>query len=137
MKTTDYLDAIKQRYNLPSDYALSKLTGWSRSAISQYRTMPRYLSDEHAMQVAKLLERDPAEVIAHIHAERTKKPEERKVWLRIARQFGRAAAVVLVAGQLVTLAPSPALRIMAAASDCILCKIRRRRPTPLPAPVNL
>jgi len=137
MKTTQYLDAIKKRYSLPSDYALAKFTGWSKQAVSQYRTAQRHLSDDHAIQAAKLLKRDPAEVIAHIHAERTKKPEERKVWLRIARQFGRAAAVFLLVGQSV-MTHSPAQASGAQAPTTVYdVKSRRRRIRPLPAPVNL
>ena len=121
MKTAQYLDAIKRHHQLQSDYAISKLTGWSKQAISNYRNGIRCLSDEHAIKVAELLGKDPAEVIANVHAERTKSPEERKVWLRIARQFGRAAAVVLFAGQALTI-PFPA---QAAAElltrHCILC----------------
>lgn len=132
MRTVDYLDAIKARHNLSSDYQLWKLTGWSKATISAYRNKPQYFSDEHALLVAELLDLDPAEVLADVYAERTKNSEVRAVWARVAQVMGRHAAGVLMAVLVVGFgAGFPPLPVEAAAQfpsnlvseGCILCQM--------------
>jgi len=137
MKTTEYLDAIKRKHGIQSDYAISKTLGISRQAISNYRKGSAFFDDVVCLKVAELLNLDPMKVIADIHMERTKDPEVRKIWRRLARQVGRAAAVVLLAGQVVTL-PAPAqASVKAPGNSVYYVKSRRYRFRPLPAPVKL
>ena len=109
MKTTQYLDAIKKRHNLPSDYALQKVLPVGKQAISRYRKKHGFFDDEVCKAVAECLDLDPAQVIADIHAERTNDKELKAIWKRIAASFSRAACVILMAyTAAAVIAPAPA-----------------------------
>jgi hypothetical protein len=54
----EYLDKIKAKHHLPSDYAAANLIGLTRSAVSKYRskstdTPPDHFSPETCVRVAK------------------------------------------------------------------------------------
>lgn len=124
MKTTDYLDALRAHYDLPSDYALAKKWGVSRQFISNYRSGRHTFDDSNAIKVANWLNIDPAIVLADMHAERSKTPEARAAWRSIAKRLTSAAAALLLG--FVVLAgsvPGPTFAAIASA-DCILCKIQ-------------
>lgn len=81
MRTTvDYLDALKAKLGLPSDYAAAKLLGVSRAACSRYRTGVSTFDDEVAFKVAELLEINPLEVIVSARAERAANEDARSRW---------------------------------------------------------
>jgi hypothetical protein len=81
MKTTiDYLDAVKKKLDIESDYALAKRLGFSLSSVSSYRTGRRFLDDDAALTVALTLDIHPFEVIAAANVERAKTPEQRARW---------------------------------------------------------
>lgn len=119
--TCDFLNAVKARHGIESDYALAKKIGITRAAVSSYRNRKSLLDDSTALKVANLLEIDPAIVLASVHAERAKKPEERRVWEAIIQKLGGAAAIVLIGIGAIS-APAPA---HASAADqtvqCVLC----------------
>lgn len=121
MKTTDYLDAIKARHGLPSDYALAKFWGCAKQNISRFRNRGDTFNDETAIQVAEWLEIDPAKVIADMHAERAAKvgnPALLAAWEKIARSL--AASVLLAFSVALIAVPSPAAAA-ASVGGCILC----------------
>lgn len=95
MKTISYLDAVKSRHGLKSDYQLGKFMDWGLSTVSGYRTGRRELSDDHCLQVAEALGLDVGEVLADIQAARAKTPETKRAWESVAKVFRGAAAVVL------------------------------------------
>lgn len=95
MKTIDYLDALKERYQV-SDYKVARLLGKTSASTSQYRKKGTTFDDATAIRVAELLNMDPVEVIADMHAERAKDDQVREVWKRVASTFHRAAAICLV-----------------------------------------
>jgi predicted transcriptional regulator len=95
MKTVEYLDAIKARHSLKSDYALAKLLGLSTSAIYTYRAGRGEMDSTTAVKVAELLAINPLQVIACVELARAKNDGARKVWLRYA-----AAVTVAVLGAL-------------------------------------
>lgn len=104
--TCAFLDAVKVRKALPSDYALAAELGITRSAVSRLRNRKDFFGDSTAIRVAELLEIDPAIVVAAAHAERAKKPEERAVWESMIQKLGGVAASVLI-GIGAMSAPSP------------------------------
>ncbi|HEY0877136.1 MAG TPA: DUF3693 domain-containing protein [Zeimonas sp.] len=122
MRTVEYLDALRKRLHLPSDYAVSKVLNCSRAAVSAYRHGERAFDDTTALRVADLLELPPARVLADMAAERAKDAKVRAVWQRIASS---AAAVVLglVVGQFAGPAPASASTGAASAqsADSGLC----------------
>lgn len=101
MKTTnEFLDAVKVRHGIESDYALAKLLGVRHTNISNYRTGRSTMSNQTAVKIAELLAMKPMEVIAAAEMERAKNEKERGFWMRYA------AALCMIVG--VSAPPSPA-----------------------------
>lgn len=94
--TNEFLDAVKAKHGLSSDYALAHKLGITRQAISKYRNSHGQLEDSLAISVAKLLEIDAAYVVACMHSERAKREDEKAVWREIIERFGGVAASVLI-----------------------------------------
>lgn len=91
MKTTiDFLDAVKVRYDLPSDYAAAKVLGITRSGVSSYRNGKSFLDDSMAIRVAELLEIDARFVTACVHQERAKSEGEKALWASICALFPKS-----------------------------------------------
>ncbi|MBU9320385.1 hypothetical protein KTE24_06900 [Burkholderia gladioli] len=83
MKTTvDYLDAVKAKLDLPSDYAAAKHLRVTRASVSRYRLGEGAFDDTTALRVAEILGVDPLEVIASANAERARDDETRQLWVR-------------------------------------------------------
>jgi hypothetical protein len=100
MKTTiEFLDAVKEKLGLSSDYALAKRLGFSLSSVSSYRTGRRVLDDDAALTVALALETHPFNVIAAVNAERAKTPEQRARWSGVMEKFS-ASFNALLSGSL-------------------------------------
>lgn len=102
MKTVDFLDEVKRRHGLTSDYQLAKKLGFSASRIAQYRISQRELDDEGCVRVAELLEIPPAYVMACIAAARAKDAAIKKHWEEAASYLknGTAAVLLVVVGLL-------------------------------------
>lgn len=108
MKTTiEYLDDVKAKYGLRSDYALAIKLETGSSGIVNYRKKYSHFNDSMAVRVAELLEIDPAEVLASVNAERTKCPAAKSAWERVARSFSAGLMAVFIAISL-NVAPAPA-----------------------------
>jgi len=113
MKTTvEFLDAVKARHQLTSDYQLAKFLGVRQQTISNYRNRKSGLDEVMAIKVADALALDRAHVLANIAAERTKDEAARKAWQRAAA----ATAAFLVA---VGLATDPAMTQGGGASQAL------------------
>lgn len=81
MKPSDYLDKVRDKLQLPSDYALQGPLGLSKQQLSRYRKNADYFSDEVAMRVAQTLGINAAQVLLDSHIERSKTPEIRAAWM--------------------------------------------------------
>lgn len=93
MRTTiDFLDALKERHGLTSDYAVAKKLGITTAAVSKWRNGKDYLGDTTAIRVGNLLEIDPAYVVACAHAERAKQDAEKALWQGLAARLLPAGA---------------------------------------------
>lgn len=114
--TIQFLDAVRVRHGLTSDYQLAKLLGVNKAAVSLLRQRKTRLGELTAMRVAALLDLSPGYVLACVAAERTKSADVRRAWRELA---GRAAAIAAVA-VLVGLAPSPLVPV-AQAHDLTMC----------------
>lgn len=100
MNTIELLDAIRERHNLPSDYAAAALLNITRQQASKYRHGKEAMGDEVAQRAAALLGLDPAVVVVQMHAQRAADPELRKLWTGMAERLERAgvAAALLAFG---------------------------------------
>ena len=92
----EFLDSIRARHQLPSDYACAQLLGVSRQVVSRWRNGHGGMSDDHAARVAQLLELDVGHVLARLYAERATSDAARSVWLDLARRLGPPIAACLV-----------------------------------------
>jgi len=107
MKTTkEYLNAVKAKTGVASDYALSKVLDISRQQVSKYRNNNEFLSDLTCVKVASILEIDPMIVISAINAERSRNEKEKAVWTALFEKLGGMAASVLIATAVFS-APAP------------------------------
>lgn len=81
MKTMlEYLDLVKVKKELPSDYALAKTLDVTRETISQMRRGKMHMSEAIALRVASILEIDPIEVFVSATMERSQLPEAEAIW---------------------------------------------------------
>lgn len=92
----EFLDALRSRYGLRSDYQVSKLLGVSASYVSKYRHGRVGFSDELAAKVAELLDLDPGYVLARLYEERAQSDEGRNVWRELARRLAPATVALLL-----------------------------------------
>lgn len=140
MKTTlEFLDAVKAKHGLTSDYQLSKLLECTHSAISNYRAGKSRLDEETACKVADLLGIEAGFVLSCIAAERSKNTKVKAAWEWTANHLGGLAAALAVLA-VIPFLPSyimsaPALfgdggslaliglTLGQARQDCILCQM--------------
>jgi len=121
--TTELLDLLSERNGGVSDYRLSRLIGVRRTAVSNWRRGVSHFGNAEAIRVAKLLNFDPAYVMACANRERSRTDEERAIWERVARAIAANAAGAAVVGAGLSALPSAAQ----AGPVCILCKMPARR----------
>jgi predicted transcriptional regulator len=95
--TIDVLEALKAKTGAPSDYALHKILGVTRQAISTYRTNTSTFSDEMCLKVASILEVDPCLILAIAYAERTGNQEVKAAWKTVLERLSGMAAMLLIA----------------------------------------
>ncbi len=97
MKTTaDYLDALRARFNVPSDYGLQTATGWHRQQISRYRTQKGTFDDETAQRVAAWLQLPLEQLLMDMNAQRAKSPDVKKAWQRAATALTAGATALFL-----------------------------------------
>lgn len=90
------LDSAKAKANIESDYRLAIVIGISHQAMSHYRAGNTLPSEKVIEQICALSGDDPDVVAAEIQASRSKSPEAKNMWLRIAaRMAGGASTAVL------------------------------------------
>jgi transcriptional regulator with XRE-family HTH domain len=92
MKANQYLDDVKTRHNLSTDYALAKTLAVSHGTISNYRKGRSVMDPTLAVKVAELLNLNPLVVIAAAELERARRDDVKKVWLRYAAALMLAVA---------------------------------------------
>lgn len=97
MKTIDFLDAIKRRHHLATDYRLGKFLRWPQGRVSMYRTGRREFDDASCVQVARALDLPAAYVLACISAARAKNDETKRAWQDAAKLLKKGAAAVILA----------------------------------------
>jgi len=94
MKPSEYLDAVKARLSVESDYELAKRLELARSTVSEIRKDIRPIPLDVAYKIAITLEIDPATVVADLESQREKNPQRREFWAGFISR-ARLAAVLL------------------------------------------
>lgn len=86
-KTVDeLLDAIKSRFDCPSERKLAQLMEWEQSALRNYRKGRSSPNNAVALEIARKLDLDEGFVLAICHAEREQDAHTKEVWLYMAKQ---------------------------------------------------
>ncbi|WP_435033221.1 hypothetical protein [Aeromonas salmonicida] len=88
-----YIDELKEKLNLPSDYAAAKFLGVPRQSMTKVRNGQVLGKDKClrlAVAVAVALKRDPLEIIATAEAQTEKNQELKAVWLKLAKEKGNS-----------------------------------------------
>ncbi len=107
MKSTiEYLDALKARLDLPSDYAAAKALNVTRAAVSRYRNGQSVFDEPTAVRVAEYLDLDPLEVISACKAESAADAHMRAVWGTI---WGKVTGVTVASALAVGLSVAPSV----------------------------
>lgn len=88
LTTIDWLNALKHKTKISSDYGIAKHLGMSKQAISKYVNKHDYLGPETAQKVADELGIDAAVIYASCHAERSKSDRDRAIWTKIYEDIG-------------------------------------------------
>lgn len=96
MNTTEYLQAVKTRLDITSDYALAARLGITRSAVSRLQQGGVSFSDDVALTIAEILNLNPLVVIASANAERAKTPEQRARWSGVMEKFSLSFNALLL-----------------------------------------
>lgn len=108
MKTTgEYLDAVKAKLDLPSDYATAKALGVTRATMSRYRVAGACPDELVCARIADILGVEPIEVIAAAQFERSKDEQARALWESIwGKAVGVTAASLMLAVVGLSVAPT-------------------------------
>lgn len=80
MKIEEYLNEVKQRLNISSDYELAKRLEIYGSGLSEMRKGNRTVPLDVAYKIAIALDLDPAYVVADLHAQREKNAKRKGFW---------------------------------------------------------
>ena len=87
MKTLEnYLDEVKEKLKIESDYQLSKEIKVTRQQISKIRSGNTAIGREKCVRIAAGLKIDPLEIIATVEAGKEKNPELRAIWVKLAKE---------------------------------------------------
>jgi predicted transcriptional regulator len=127
--TVQYLDAVRKRLDLPSDYAAAKSLGVTRAAVSKYRLGLSTFDDTTSVRVAEILGIDAMEVIAASNFERAKDDSVRALWRGL---WGKAAgtiatSLIVCAVGASAVVPSPVRASEQAESATLYLMSNRRR----------
>jgi len=87
MKSTEYLDAVRTKLQLPSDYALAKVLGITREAVSALRNEKTSMGIETATKIGEILDIDCHIIYANGQIERAKTQEMKVFWEAITEKF--------------------------------------------------
>ena len=128
--TTEFLDAIKAKFSLRSEYALVKHLGVTQVTVIRWRT-GGCMNDAHAIKVADILGLQRAYVLACTRLEKAKDTESSGTWRQIADTFATpvmlpAVILSLVFG-LFSLNLAHADETFGAANNIHYAKFRLRR----------
>lgn len=99
-KTTDYMDEVKHRKGLKSNYQLHKLLEVSEQAISECYSGKKHADLYIGTRLALALGVDPIHLLAEVRAEAEKNEKKRNFWLSFLTHAAVvfASVVALIAG---------------------------------------
>ncbi len=96
MKSFEYLDSVKRKLDLPSDYALAKTLGITRESVSQLRSGRSSLGLETSLKISEILDIDEHVIYSHAQIEKAKTPELRHFWESISERFSESFKLLIL-----------------------------------------
>lgn len=124
----DFVNQLKKRYDISSDYGLAKILGLTRQTMSAHKSgRAKHFSQETAYRLAELLDVDPAYVMTCLEAERAKDDRVREAWQRVGKMM-RVGAIALIVSFFVPSQPAEAssFSISHNVTDYTLCARLRK-----------
>ncbi len=91
--TAEYLDRVKRKAGIESDYRLAKLAGIDQPTLSRYRTGKGFPGEEAIEKFCKLTGEDPCVIAAEIQAARSHNPCARSLWQSVAHRLSAGGAL--------------------------------------------
>ena len=85
MNSAKFLDAMKKKYGIKTDYRLGQILKISHSRISMYRTGKREFDDDTCVMVALELDEPIEFVKAEIQVVRAARSNQTAAWRRLSR----------------------------------------------------
>ncbi|HEM0854046.1 TPA: hypothetical protein U0V88_004790, partial [Escherichia coli] len=79
----DYIDDLKEKLEITSDYAIAKHLGIERQNITRARN-GEPLNDKICFRIASELKINPMEIIATAKAQKEKNNDIRALWIKLA-----------------------------------------------------
>lgn len=103
MKAYEWIDRLKVKKQISSDYAVAKMLGMSQSSIISMRSRKSTFDEDAAVKVAQLLGINPTGIVIDQAAERAKSPEVRSTLAAEAQRLCilckvTAATILIAAG---------------------------------------
>lgn len=105
----EFLDRAKRGAGVESDYALAKVTGLAKNAISNYRNEKNAPDERAILALCALSGDDPFYVATMIQSMRAANDDAASLWRRAADKLKGAAAVGAIAVILSAAMPADAL----------------------------
>src|SRR6266568_1850520 len=94
--TVQFLDAVRVRHGLTSDYQLAKFMGMRTQTISRYRNGHTMMDEAMCLKIAAALGVEQGEVLVAIAFEREKRAEVKSAWQRVAQRLASVAGAVIL-----------------------------------------
>jgi len=91
-----YIDEIKRKHGITSDYAVSKLLDVPRQSMTNFKNGRSSFDTNLVFKVAELTGHNELEIIANIRASKEKDPAFMKKWQALAKQLSGLAVSVLI-----------------------------------------
>ncbi len=104
----EYLDLVKEKLGVESDYALAKKLELTKSAISTIRMQKGFIGEDTAIKIALILRIDPIEILAATAAERTKNAMAKTVWRDLSERLSVSTAALVLVSSILQVAPNQA-----------------------------
>lgn len=97
MKTAQLVEQLMKERGLATYYAVAKFLKVTPPTAYRWMRDNTTMDDEVGIRAAEALDLDTGQVLAWLHAERSKSPQERKAWNAIAKRLSQVAVFCFIA----------------------------------------
>ncbi len=83
----DYVNELKEKLEITSDYGMAQHLGIARQSMTKIKNGD-VLNSEMCFRIANELKRHPMEIIATARAQKERNAEFRAFWIKMAKEYG-------------------------------------------------